>query len=86
MVKPSSFGSTNNYNITWDLTNASKLTLTKKCKEGLDLLDFYPSDALASILRKHKILLQDGGTTIAIGQGTFKDGNGKLLTACHGAK
>lgn len=76
------FGSTNNYNITWDFDQYKGVNIDKEMQEkGLDLLDFYPSDALSFNPKKHKILLQDGGTTIAVGQedGTFKDGNGKTV-------
>lgn len=76
------FGSTNNYNITWDFDQYKGVNIDKEMQEkGLDLIDFYPSDALSFNPKKHKILVQDGGTTIAVGQedGTFKDGNGKTV-------
>ena len=76
------FGSTNNYNITWDFDQYKGVNIDKEMQEkGLDLIDFYPSDALSFNPKKHKILVQDGGTTIAVGQedGSFKDGNGKTV-------
>ena len=76
------FGSTNNYHLTWDFDQYKGVNIDRDMQQkGLDLIDYYPSDALDFDPSIHHITLKDGDTVIAVGQadGTFKDANGKTV-------
>lgn len=75
-------GSTNNYNLTWDFDQYQGVDVDRDMqKKGLDLIDYYPSATLDFNPKTHHILIQDAGTTIAVGQedGTFKDAENKVV-------
>ena len=76
------FGTTNNYHLTWDFDQYKGVNIDKEMQsKGLKLIDFYPSDALSFDAKKHKILVQHEGRTIAVGQedGTFKDAENHVV-------
>ena len=76
------FGITNNYHLTWDFDQYKGVNIDKKMQEnGLDLIDFYPSDALDFDPATHKITVRDGERIIAVSQadGSFVDGDKKVI-------
>lgn len=83
------FNSTNNYNLTWDFDQYKGVNIDREMqKKGLDLIDYYPSDALDFNPNKHHILIKDGETTIGVGQadGTFKDTNNNTIAGVTWSK
>ena len=76
------FGITNNYHLTWDFDQYKGVNIDKKMQEnGLDAIDFYPSDALDFDPATHKITVRDGERIIAVSQsdGSFVDGDKKVI-------
>ncbi len=76
------FGITNNYHLTWDFDQYQGVNIDKEMQEkGLDLIDYYPSDALDFDPATHKITIRDGEKVIAVSQadGTFVDDDKKVI-------
>lgn len=76
------FGITNNYHLTWDFDQYKGVNIDKEMQDkGLDLIDFYPSDALDFDPATHKITIRDGDKIIAVSQadGSFIDGDKKVV-------
>ena len=76
------FHSVNNYHLTWDFDQYRGVNIDREMQDkGLDLIDYYPADALDFDPKVHKIQIKDGDTIIAVGQedGSFKDANGKTV-------
>lgn len=75
-------GSINNYNLAWGFDQYKGVNIDREMqKKGLDLIDFYPSKVLDFNPNVHHILIQDGASTIAVGQkdGTFKGADNKVV-------
>lgn len=81
------FGTTNNYTLTWDFDQYRAVNIDREMQaKGLDLIDFYPADALDFL--DSEILIKDGDNIISRGQrdGSFNDTSGHKINGLTWSK